>query len=84
MIAEKIIRLHNIDIVDLRGLQNLPRALRAGNVRARSHLAPFTECALNPDLRPNADDRRHYYIEQPVMTSAESNGVEHSYLSASD
>jgi len=34
MVAEKIVRLDHIDIVDLGRLQNLTRAFRAGDIRA--------------------------------------------------
>src|ERR1700730_4289190 len=57
MVAEKIVRLDNIDIVDLRCLQNLPRAFRAGDVRAGADLRPFAEGATHPDLRPQTDDQ---------------------------
>ena len=59
MIAQEIVRLDHLDIVNLRRLQNFPRAFRAGDVGARPHLAPFLERAADAKLRPNADDQRH-------------------------
>ena len=46
MIAEKIVRLDHLDIVNLRRLQNLARAFRAGDVGARAHLAPLPNALL--------------------------------------
>src|SRR5260370_25298977 len=40
VIAEEIVCLHNIDIVYLRGLQNLACAFRAGDARARPDFTP--------------------------------------------
>ena len=45
MIAEVIVQLDDIDIVNVRGLQNLTRRFRAGDVGARAHCAPFLEGA---------------------------------------
>src|SRR5438477_8420173 len=79
MVPQKIVRLHDLDIVNLRRLQNLARAFRASDIRARQHLTPARECAAHTNLGPNADDQRHAYIKEPV-TSAESDWVEHSCL----
>ena len=79
MIAQKIVRLDHLDVVNLRRLQNLPRAFRAGDVGARAHLAPASKRAFDANLRPNADDQRHANIKQPV-TSAVSDWVKHSCL----
>src|ERR1700726_111285 len=58
MVAEKIVRLHNIDIVDLRSMQNFPRRFRPRDVGARADLAPFAERPAHPNLRPECDDQR--------------------------
>src|SRR5256714_11728270 len=79
MITQKIVRLDHLDIVNLRRLQNLPRALRAGDVGARAHLAPASKRAGDANLCPNADNQRHANIKQPV-TSAVSYWVEHALL----
>src|SRR6476620_5279294 len=77
MVPQKIVRLHDLDIVNLRRLQNLARTFRPRDVGACAHLAPTREGAAYTNLRPNADDQRNAYIKEPV-TSAESNWVEHS------
>src|SRR5438874_11591344 len=79
MVPQKIVRLHDLDIVNLRRLQNLACAFRPGDVGTRAHLAPTRESTAHANLRPNADDQGHAYIEQPV-TSAESDWVEHACL----
>src|SRR5205807_2158855 len=72
MIAEEIVCLDNIDIVNLRRLQDLPRALRAGNVGAGPHLAPFSKRASHPELRPKSNDHRDPDVEQPIMPEKKS------------
>ena len=59
MVAEKIVGLDNLDIVDLRSLQNFPGALGAGDVRARAHFAPAIERAAHANLRPDAENQRN-------------------------
>ena len=56
MVTEKIVRLHDIHVMDLRRLQDFSRALGAGDVRARTHLAPPAERATHANLRPNSND----------------------------
>src|SRR5438309_10863320 len=75
MITQKIVRLDHLDIVNLRRLQNLPRAFRACNIGARAHLAPAPKRAAYANLRPNSDNQRHANIKQRV-TSAVSDWVE--------
>src|SRR5215471_14261956 len=77
MVPQKIVRLHDLDIVNLRCLQNLACALRAGDIRARPNLAPTRERAFDANLRPNANDQRNAYVKQPV-TSSGSDRVKHS------
>src|ERR1700720_1995294 len=79
MIAQKIVRLDHLDIMNLRRLQDLARAFRAGDVGARAHLAPAPKGAAYTNLRPDTDDQRHADIKQ-IMTAAESDWVEHSCL----
>ena len=68
---------HDVNIVDLRRVQDFARALRAGDVRTRTHLAPPAERAAHPNLRPNPNDQRHTYIKQPTGT-AETVRIKHS------
>ncbi len=80
MIAQKVVRLDHLNIVNLRRLQNLPRAFRAGDVGARAYLCSTVQTLLlTRNLRPNANNQRHANIEQPV-TSAVSD-VGRTYLS---
>src|SRR5438552_14240999 len=77
MISKKIVRFDNFHIVYLRRPQNFLRALRAGDVRARPHLAPFSERAGHPNLRPNSKDQWHADVEQPVRSKTETVWVKH-------
>jgi hypothetical protein len=52
--------------------QNFLRALRAGDVRARPHLAPFSERAGHPNLRPNPEDQWDADVEQPVRSKTKT------------
>ena len=63
MVPEEIVCLHNIDIVNLRCLQDLTRAFRASDVCAVAHLAPSAERTANPNLRPNSNDQRNTDIK---------------------
>ncbi len=58
VVAEIIVRLDHFDVVNLRRLQNLAGRFRAGNVRARAHLAPLSgrrwltrNCAHSPMIK---------------------------------
>jgi len=77
VIAQKIVRLHHIDIVNLCRLLNLACAFRTRDVGARAHLTPAPKGPAYPKLRPNTDDQRHAEIKQKV-TAAVSDWVEHS------
>ena len=68
MVTEKIVRLHDVNVMDLRRLQNFPRALCAGNIDTRSHLAPTAKRAGDPNLRPNSNDQGDADVEQPVRS----------------
>src|SRR5437763_15751420 len=72
MIAEEIVGLDNIDIVNLRRLQDLARAFRARNVGAGPHRAPFSKRATHPELRPKRSDHRNTDVEQPIMPERKS------------
>src|SRR6266481_5133177 len=72
MIPKKIVRLHNFHILYLGRPQNFLRALRTGDVRARPHLAPFSERAGHTNLRPNSKDQWHADVEQPVRSKTET------------
>jgi hypothetical protein len=59
MVAEEIVRFHNIDVADLRGAQNFACGFRPGDIGTRTYLAPFAERSANPNLRPESDDQRY-------------------------
>jgi len=69
MVPQEIVCLHHIDIVDLGGLQNLARAFRAGDVRARPDFAPAIERSGDANLRPDSKNRRHDQVEKEMMTA---------------
>src|SRR5205085_10258807 len=77
VVSEEIVCLDNIDIMNLRRLQNFTRTLRAGDVRACAHLSPAIECARNTDLRPDAENRRHSNVVKETVTP-ESDWIEHA------
>src|SRR5436190_8117037 len=72
MVTEKIIRLHDVNILDLRRLQNFSRALCARDVRACTHLAPPAKRATDPNLRPNSNNQWHPNVEQPVRPQSKA------------
>src|SRR6266436_9026775 len=72
MVPKKIVRLHNFHILYLGRPQNFLRALRAGDVRARPHLAPFSERTGHPNLRPNPQDQWHADVEQPERSKTKT------------
>src|ERR1700730_6057459 len=76
MVPKKIVRLHDIDIVDLGRLQNFTRAFSTGDIRTRPHFAPFTERVRDPNLCPNPDDQRDANVKQPVRSKT----VKHTNL----
>ena len=77
VVAEEIVCLHNIDIVDLRGLQNLARALRASDVRACPDFSPSIERTGDTNLRPDSKNCRNNQVKKEVMT-AETDWIEQS------
>src|SRR5438132_35642 len=77
VVAEEIVCFDNIDIVDLRGLQNLARAFGAGNVRAGPDFSPAIERPGHPNLRPDSQNCRNNQVEKTVLT-VEANCVEHA------
>src|SRR5436309_3019077 len=77
MVAKKIVRLHNFHIRYLGRPQNFLRALRTGDVRARPHLAPFSERTGHPNLRPNSEDQWDADVEQPVRSKTKTVRVKH-------
>ena len=54
MVAKEAVHLDHIDVVNLRGLQNLSRALPAGDVGRSAHFPPTIERTGHPNLRPDA------------------------------
>src|ERR1043166_9385267 len=72
MITQEIVRLYNINVMDLCCLQDFASALGAGNVGARAHLAPPAKRAAHPNLRPDSNDQRDAHVKQPVRTQAKT------------
>src|SRR5207244_12532009 len=70
----------NLPIRKLGGLQNFTRAFRAGDVRARPHLAPFMERTRHPNLRPNPDNQRDADIKEPTRSETETVWIKHTEL----
>src|SRR5437868_4799539 len=77
MIAQEAVGLHNIDVVDLGRLQDLPRAFAAGNVGACPDFSPAIERTGHANLGPDAQNCRHNQIKKEMMT-AEADWIEHS------
>src|SRR5437762_2500598 len=75
MVAEKIVRLHDINIMDLCGLQDFARALGASDIRARTHFAPTAKCAAHPNLRPNSDDQGDADVQQPMRSQTKTRWI---------
>jgi len=79
MVSKKIVRLHNIDIVNLGRLQNFTRAFSTGDVRTRPHFAHLWNalvtriCAQIP-ITTDAD------IKQPVRSKTETVWIKHTEL----
>src|SRR5213593_4818083 len=80
MVPKKIVRLDNFHIGYLCRSQNFTRALRAGDVRARPHLAPFMERTRDSNLCPNPDDQRDADIKQPTRSKTETVWIKHTEL----
>src|SRR5213592_4155688 len=80
MIAEKIVCLDNIDIVDLCRLQDLACTFRSGNVGRGPHLAPAAERAAHANLRPNPNDQWNPNVKQPMRSKTESVRIKHVNL----
>ena len=72
MVAEKIVRLHNVDILNLRCLEDFACAFSAGDIPARTHFAPMAERAGHSNLRPNSNDQRDADVKQPVRTQTKA------------
>src|SRR5690242_16172149 len=72
MITQKVIRLHDVDIVNLSCLQNFARALGSRDVPGRTNFAPATKGAAHANLRPDSDDQRDTDVKEPVRTQAKA------------
>src|SRR5262245_2470633 len=72
MVAQKIVRLHHLDVLDLRCLKNFPGAFGSGNVPARAHLAPPAKRAAHANLRPNSNDQWDADVEDPIRTETKT------------
>jgi len=80
MIAEKVIRLDNIDIVNLRRCQNFARTLCTGDVRTGADLTPLSKRAAYPKLRLRRNDQRHADVKEPMRSKTESVRIKHACL----
>ena len=56
MVAQKIVRFHDLDVTDLRRLEDFACAFSSGDIPARTHLAPMAKRTAHPNLRPNSND----------------------------
>src|ERR1051325_12114695 len=72
VVAEKIVRLNDLDVVDLCCLQDFARAFGSGDIPVRTNLAPPAKRAADPNLRPNSDDQRDADVQEPVRTQTKS------------
>ena len=72
MVAEKIVCLHDVDIMNLRCLEDFACAFGSGDIPARAHLAPTAKRAGHSNLRPNSNDQRDADVEQPVGTQTKT------------
>src|SRR5437870_13482518 len=77
MIAEKIVCLDNIDIVDLCRLQDLACTLCSGNVGSGPLDAPAGERAAHANLRPKPHDQWDADVNRPMSFEAESVRIKH-------
>src|SRR5262245_7888637 len=75
MVAQKIVRLDDLDVTDLRRLEDFASALGSGDIPTRANLAPPAKGAFHPNLRPNSNDQRHADIKEPVRTQTKSGGA---------
>mgnify|MGYP003694679845 CR=1 FL=1 len=72
MVAEKIVCLHDVDILNLRCLEDFACAFSSGDIPVRTHLAPTAKRAGHSNLRPNSNDQRDADVEQPVGTQTKA------------
>src|SRR4029079_2718449 len=72
MIAQDIVRLHDVDIMNVPRLQDLACAFGTVDVPAGADLAPSAKRAGYPHLRPNSNDQRDADVEQPVGTETKT------------
>src|SRR5262249_399969 len=72
MISQKIVRLHDVDILNLGCLEDFACAFSPSNIPARTHLAPTAKRAAHPKLRPKSDDQRDADVKQPVGTETKT------------
>src|SRR5262245_17527150 len=72
VVAQKIVRLHDVDIMNLRCLEDFSRAFSPGDIPARTHFAPMAKRTAHPNLRPNSNDQWDADVEQPVGTETKT------------
>src|SRR5262245_26285923 len=72
VVAQKIVRLHDVDIMNLGCLEDFACAFSSSDIPARTHLAPMAKRTFHPKLRPKSDDQRDADVEQPVGTETKT------------
>src|SRR6185369_8231799 len=72
VVAKKIVRLHDVDILNLSCLEDFACAFSSGDIPVRAHLAPMAKRTAHPNLRPNSNDQRDADVEQPVGTQTKA------------
>src|SRR2546423_7708707 len=68
VVAEKIVRLHDLHVVDPGRRQNFAGCLSASNIRSGPDRPPFLKSAADAKLRDQPDDERYAHQEKPVRS----------------
>src|SRR5262245_55744607 len=66
VVAQKIVRLYDVDIMNLGCLEDFACAFSSSDIPVRAHLAPMAKSTAHPNLRPNSNDQWNADVEQPV------------------
>src|SRR5262249_30869273 len=72
VVAQKIVRLYDVDIVNLSCLEDFACAFGSGDISARANFAPPAKRAGHTHLRPNPNDQWDADEEQPVGTQTKA------------
>src|SRR5262245_42093504 len=68
VVAQKIVGLYDVDILNLGCLEDLTCAFSSGDIPARTHLAPMAKRTFHPNLRPNSYNQWDADVQQPIGT----------------